>query len=98
MKPPKFHAGQAVQVIDGKFPSYCNEVFPKQGRIYTIRFMLHLGGVWWIMLDEIINYPRQYSDAYRECSFNEARFAPVELASDEDIAELIKESLTPVTA
>lgn len=95
MNPPKFQAGQAVVCIhdfgwrqaDGEQP--LNEQTPTSGRIYVIKDMVRFGPVneWMVNLAEI-----------RDLAFSEDGFAPVELASDEAIAELLEESFHPVTA
>ena len=93
MKPPMFHVGQAVVCVEewedicgqGKviLPIHC----PKPGPIYTVAKTSHWKGIWYLHLSDMPTY-----------QWDESGFAPVELASDEAIAELLEEVFTPVTA
>lgn len=71
-----FHVGQKVVCIRDIEP-YFDEAMPEVGRVYTVRsiegFLLGVG----IRLVEIINPPRDYSNARCECSFWIGAFRPV---------------------
>lgn len=93
MKPPKFHVGQAVVCVDewedkcqyGKavLPGQC----PKPGPIYYVEGSSLDDGTWFITVKGIPDY-----------EWDEDGFAPVELLPDEALAELLSETLEPVTA
>lgn len=98
MKPPKFHVGQAVVCLSASTALfYPDEKKPIPNKIYTVR-TVNPGFIdpgWFLRFEEIINPPYYEGE---ECQFSEARFAPVELLPDEALAELLSETLEPVTA
>jgi hypothetical protein len=99
MKPPMFHVGQNVVAIHTQFAweiaDY--ESAPKKDRIYTISevaFVKDKYAKWWQPWKKAcmlrLSGVRSRWDAYG--------FAPVELLSNESLAELLSETLDPVTA
>jgi hypothetical protein len=99
MKPPKFHIGQAVVALYGQtaWELLQYEEAPKKDRIYTVTevaFVKDTDAKWWqpwkkACMLRLAGVRRRW-DAYG--------FAPVELLPDEALAQLLEESLEPVTA
>ena len=97
MKPPKFHVGQAVVCITGDSINWLSKYNPgsnvalKDGAIYTVSEVWNLPGtdIWGVKLSE-----RPLKNGH----YSEKRFAPVELLPDEALAQLLEETLEPVTA
>jgi hypothetical protein len=111
MKPPMFHVGQAVLAvgIPGVTPEpQPGETYPTKGEIYHVREWRFGRGrdatgkhtvVIGISLVEITNpSKRRYLGGWAEVVFNQDCFAPVELLPSEAIAELLRQTLEPVTA
>jgi len=97
-KPPKFHVGQAVvfvQAISAQPDPF--ETYPRLGSIYHVREVVLISGDYGLRLVEIKNPRARYADAIGEAAFWEERFAPVELLPDEALAQLLEETLAPVT-
>lgn len=99
MKPPKFHVGQAVVFVDPSGRAErSHENLPCKGKIYHVRALREYTDTWGLLLEEIVNRPRFYLNGFNEVCFDERRFAPVEELPDEALAELLEETLAPVTA
>jgi len=87
MKPPKFHVGQAVVCVSPVAGL-------KKGTIYTVEslpFSRALGRV----VIELAEFRPICGIAQ---TWSPERFAPVELLPDEALAQLLEETLEPVTA
>lgn len=89
MKPPKFHVGQAVIALDGEWDNALCLTEPQENRIYTVleNYYCKHQNEWYIELSEL-----------RGARWDQDGFAPVELLSNEALAELLSETLEPVTA
>jgi hypothetical protein len=77
-----FRIGQKIVCVDGSRPvdGDYSETFPIEGRVYTIRGFEsgllpeeELG----LLLDEIVNTPRQYAEGFQEIAFRADRFRPL---------------------
>src|SRR5262245_24357782 len=79
-----FVPGDEVVCIDGTPAkrTYFGETLPQTGKHYTVREVLY-----WhhetLLLNEIVNEPREYDEGFHEGSFNSARFRPVKRESIE---------------
>jgi hypothetical protein len=77
-----FYVGQKVVCVNARFErlGLRSEITPLEGRVYTIRAIDPSRGgpsVACLLLNEIINAPREYADGFRECAFRATRFRPV---------------------
>lgn len=71
-----FHVGQKVVCIDDNF-SRKFVTNPVMSKIYTLREVYPFADGIGVLLDEIRNEPRQWSDDYGEPGFRASRFRPV---------------------
>jgi hypothetical protein len=94
MKHPKFHVGQAVVCIDAHIDGPSSVPTPKKGSIYRIKNPVawKTKGGW-----EVELYEFECPDSDSFYSYDDFHFAPVELASDEALAQLLEETLEPIT-
>jgi len=76
-----FHVGQRVVCIDDRFQGgYGIEALPRKSHTYTIRGVRISG---WegcptcVVLEEILNQPRQYRNGFHEAHFDARGFRPV---------------------
>jgi len=95
MRPSLFHVGQAVVCVDDNWPAVAVDNarprpahIPRSGPVYHVERVYSWEGTWYLHLKEL----------GPECGWNERAFAPVELLPDEALAQLLEESLEPVTA
>ena len=70
-----FKVGQKVVCIDAIVSARNGETIPKVGSVYTVR---EFHGCDSIRLVEIVNTPRQYYNAFGECSFYTYKFKPLQ--------------------
>jgi hypothetical protein len=78
-----FHVGQKVVCVDEFDFIEPDEVPPVKGHVYTIRGMTDKGEGLFIVLEEIVNLPRQYDEGFAEAEFDAECFRPVRTTSIE---------------
>lgn len=87
-----FHVGQKVVCINGT-PAHRfylpSDNLPATGAVYTVRAVVDSEGTACLLLDEIVNEPRQFRDGFCEGAFNASRFRPVKTTSIEVFHKLL---------
>ena len=89
-----FHVGQLVVCVNDTYPTnhLLGEIYPVRGVVYTIRELPYRNNLHGLLLVEIVNEPRLYSDAFAEKAFDIRRFRPVV----ETRLDVFREMLAPV--
>jgi hypothetical protein len=89
MKPPLFHVGQAVVCIENEWED-CDGAPPSR----PVKGSIHIvEDVQWDVDNWYLSFP-----AFPINHFEQDAFAPAELLPDATLAELLEETLAPVTA
>lgn len=76
---PDIGPGSLVEYVDDsgciKWP---DEIYPVLGHVYTVRKVTFYGEMVGLLLEEIVNEPHQYADAFGERTFSIHRFRPID--------------------
>lgn len=77
-----FYTGQKVVFVGkGNFDSvrkwYPELQYPQRDVIYTVRQITYIGGVPGMRLEEIVNPPRSFKEAYDEITWQQHEFRPL---------------------
>lgn len=86
-----FRIGQKIVCVDGKprRPRTTPHIYPVKGEIYTVRAIhRNLDAV---LLEEIINYPRYYSNVFGELHWFCDRFRPIVKIGDQVCKEIAED-------
>lgn len=86
-----WHVGQQVVCVH-EFETHPHTILPVKGLVYTIRGIVTFRKRVGLLLEELVNPPRKWSDGFLEASFEAEGFRPVKKT---DIS-VFTEMLAPV--
>jgi hypothetical protein len=88
-----FHVGQKVVCVNASRPArrvyLPDDKLPLTGGIYTVREISDSEGTTCLLLNEIINKPRQFREGFCEGAFTASRFRPVKTTDIEVFHRLL---------